>query len=207
MKADCESLLFHKSTFARRERQMPAFEALLTPGRATATILHVPQLSAPSSHPALTLPLPVAVLAPRLLLEALPPPRKQQGESGKWAGIESSGNCLLMGAAPIARQHQQVPQPRDCETAHQGTECDGGVLLSPAKPAWLQVGIPQAELGIISGSSRAGLSGAAGSENRSNPRFFRSAGRGLGALHAADQHHALELGASGSQGFSPHPTH
>jgi len=39
------------------------------------------------------------------------------------------------------------------------------------------------------------------------PVSSRSAGRGLGALRAGGQHHALELGACGSQGFSPHPTH
>lgn len=39
------------------------------------------------------------------------------------------------------------------------------------------------------------------------PISSRSAGRGLGALHAGGQHHALELGASRTQGFSPHPTH
>lgn len=50
-KADCKSLLFHKTTFARRESRTPAFEALLTPGRATATVLHVAQLSAPSIPP------------------------------------------------------------------------------------------------------------------------------------------------------------
>lgn len=152
-KADCKSLLFHKITFARRESQTPALEALLTPGRVTATVLHVPRLSAPSIPPALALPLPVPVLAPQLGLEALPPPGKQQGESGKGAGMESLGNCLLVGAAPIAWRHQGIPQPRVCETAHQGAERDGGALLSPAKPAWLLVGIPQAELGIISGSS------------------------------------------------------
>lgn len=152
-KAVCKSLLFHKITFARRERQTPAFEALLTPGRATATALHGPQLSAPSIPPALALPLPVPVLAPQLGLEALLPPGKQHGEPGKQAGIEIPRNRLFVGAVPIAWQQQRIPQPRDCETAHQGAERDGGALLSPAKPAWLLVGIPQAELGIVSGSS------------------------------------------------------
>ena len=152
-KTDCKSLLFHQITFASRESQMPAFEAQLTPGRATAAVLHGPQLPAPSIPSALALPLPVPVLVLGWVPETLPPPRKQQGESGKRAGMESPRSCLPVGAAPLARRHQQIPLPQDPETAHQGAEHDGGALLSPAKPAWLLVGIPQAELGIVSGSS------------------------------------------------------
>lgn len=152
-KADCKSLLFHKITFARGESKTPAFEALFTLGRATSTVLHVPWLPAPSIPPSFCPSTASPVLAPQLGPKALPAPRKQQGESGKWAGMESPRNCLLTGTALVARQHQRNPQPQVCETACQGTEHDGGALLSPAKPAWLLVGIPQAELGIVSGSS------------------------------------------------------
>lgn len=81
-KAGCKSLPFRKSTSARRESQMPAFEALLAPGRATAALLHRPQLSAPSIPPDLALWLPIPIPALQLGPK-MPPSAKKAAGRGK----------------------------------------------------------------------------------------------------------------------------
>lgn len=206
-KADCKSFLFHKITFARRESQTPAFEALLTPGKATFTILHVPQLSAHSIPPALALPLPVPVLAPRLGQKALPPPRKQQGESGKWAGMESPRNCPFTGAAPIACSTRGFPSPGTVKQPIRALNVTEE--LSFLQPSQLGCWLGFLKQSLASSLAVPELVCLVRLVRRTAliPVSSRLAGRGLGALPAGGQHHVLELGASGSQSFSPHPTH
>lgn len=61
---------------------MPAFEALLAPGRATAALLHSPQLPAPSIPPDLALWLPIPIPALQLGPK-MPPSAKKAAGRGK----------------------------------------------------------------------------------------------------------------------------
>lgn len=169
------------------------WKLFFAPGRVTSH--RFTHTTAPSTLPALAFPLLVPVLAPQLWLEALLPPSKQQGQPGKCAGMESPGNCLLM-----AQQHQGIPQPQGL----------GIRALNIMEISFLQPSQLGCWLGFLKQSLASSL---AAPELVYLVRLVRRTtlipissyldGRSL----VGSQHHTLQLGTSGSQSFSPHPTH
>lgn len=78
---------------------MPAFEALLRAGRATAAVLHIPQASASSIPAALALPLPVPVLATQLgsasSIKKAAQRVREAGRDGEPQELPSHGSCPI----------------------------------------------------------------------------------------------------------------
>lgn len=193
-KASCKSLLFHKITFARRQSQMPAFEDLLMPSRAAATVLHGPQLLAPAVSPSSC---PFTSSSPCAMAEtkSISFPKKMAGtvrEVGRdgepWELRSSTGG---------------FPSPR---TAKQPIS----VLSVMEELSFLQ----PSQLGCWLGFLKQSLASSLAAielvclvrlvwRTALIPISSHPAGRGLGALHAGGQHHPLELGASEVKAF-PH---